>query len=304
MLHRQRLLNLCLVWAFSGFGMAYAKIGLGTQFFDAVIENLEIGGVYNLRELRGIPYQVKNSGDAEAEVLVEVLQPEEKELKPEYEPIPDPSWIQILPERHRMPPHSKAFSDLVITIPEDPGLAGRHFQAVLWAHTVDTGLFGAGVRSRVRFSVGAGPETLKEERRRKAMVKLNFDIWPQTLYLSRVEAGEKYDVKKKEAKSLKVTNRSDELAEFVLESVAWEKALAETLVPGYEAAADPGWLELQPKRFKVKPNSVREVKLFLRIPEEMGEKKIGFLIEARLPIGTVVSRSHRVFVNVLGGSKE
>ena len=54
---------------------ARAVIGLSTQFVNVVMENLEPGRSYNLRELRGIPYTVKNRGDGAVDVIVEVTVP-------------------------------------------------------------------------------------------------------------------------------------------------------------------------------------------------------------------------------------
>ena len=245
----------------------YAKFGLGTQFTDVIMEGLELGQTYNIRELRGMPYTVKNVGDSDLEIQIAVTIPNEKNLKDGYEPIPDPNWIRLSPERHRIPARGMAFSDVIISIPNDPEFKGRHFQAFIWAHTVETGILGTGVQSRIRFSVGTGPEGLKEEKRRKQMVDLNFNIWPSSLYVIRAKAGGKYNIKSNENKSLKITNRSDKPLELVLKSVPWGKQKA-TLPEGYKPAEKPEWLKFKPKRVKIKPFRVKEVKLSLEIPEE------------------------------------
>ncbi len=276
---------------------AHAKIGIGTQFTDAVMENLEIGQSYNLRELRGVPYSVKNVGDAGVDIVVEVMIPVPKEMKENYEPIPDPNWIQLVPSQYFVPPGGTAFSDIIISIPNDPQLVGRHYQAFLWAHTKGTGMLGTGVKSRVRFSVGPGPDTLAEEKRKKAMVSLNYDIWPSAMYVNKAEPGKKYNVKKKENQSFRVTNRSEKPVELVLKAVPWDKR---TPAPhGYEPLDNTDWIQLKPSRLKIKPFRVQEVKLLMNVPKKFKGQKKAFIIQATLPIGTIVSSSHRVLVTIL-----
>jgi hypothetical protein len=273
-----------------------ADIGLGTQFTDAVLENLESGGVYNLRELRGIPYSVRNVGNAEVDVEIEVVLPKKDHLKENYEPIPDPGWIRLHPSKHRLPAGGMGFSDIVVSVPDDPQWNGRHFQADLWAHTVGTGVLATGVRSRLRFSVGPGPESLAAEKRRKAMVSLNFDIWPSAVYVMAAAAGKTYDVAREEGKAMTVTNRSNKSLELVLKTAKWNEA-QDALPEGYEAA-DPAWLSFRPERVKIKPFRVQEVKFALNIPREHQGKKLAFVVQACLPVGTVVNASNRVFVTV------
>jgi hypothetical protein len=275
-----------------------ADVGLGTQFTDAVIENLEPGGTYNLRELRGVPYSVTNIGDAEVEVEIEVEPPPTKLLQENYEPIPDPSWIRLLPAKHRIPAKGMAFSDIVIAVPADPALVGRHFQANIWVHTVGTGLLGTGLRSRVRFSVGPGPESLAKEKARKAMVDLNFEVWPSVLYVTDVPPGKRYDAGKKQGKSVTVTNRSNKPLELVLKVEKWNPH-QQPLPEGHESG-DPAWVQIKPVKLKIKPFTVQEVKVTLDVPPEQAGKKLAYFLQAALPIGTVVSASNRIQVTVQG----
>ncbi|OGS56027.1 MAG: hypothetical protein A3J79_11315 [Elusimicrobia bacterium RIFOXYB2_FULL_62_6] len=274
---------------------AQAKVGVGSKFADAVLENLAPGLSYNIRELRGIPYTINNVGDADQDVGVEVVRPAAGELQPGYEPIPDPNWIKLTPNQLRIPRGGTAFSDIIITIPDDPKLQGRHFQAAIWAHTVNTGLLGAGVKSRIRLSIGPGPDSLAAEKKRKAMVSLNFDVWPQALYVNEAEAGQRYDVKKLEKKSVKITNRGDQRLEVLVKAVPWTNINA--LPEGYEAG-DPAWLKFKPEMLKIKPDRVKDVKVILDIPAEQKGKKLAFLFYLTLPSGTEISTVNRVLVEV------
>ncbi|MBI2387866.1 MAG: hypothetical protein HYV14_17910 [Elusimicrobia bacterium] len=270
-----------------------AKVGLSSQFINVVLENLKPGRSYNLRELKGIPYTVKNRGDSPVEVVLEVVPPEPKEMVAPYEAIPDPGWLQLSPSRAILGPGEPAFSDLTIKVPDDPKYIGRHFHGVIWAHTMNTGFMAAGVKSNVRFSIGKGPETLAEEERQKQMVELNYELWPSALYVLQAKAGS-YDVKKQEKKSLKLTNRDDKELVLTVKAVPWSGSKPE----GYETPEDVSWAKFVPDTVTVDAESLKDIKLMLDVPESLKGKKVAFLVQLALPIGTVVNMSNRVYVQI------
>lgn len=270
-----------------------AKVGLSSQFVNVVLENLKPGGSYNLRELKGIPYTVKNRGDERVEIALEVIPPEPKEMVEPYEAIPDPSWIQLSPSRVTLGAGEPAFSDLTIVVPQDPKYIGRHFHGVIWAHTLNTGFMAAGVKSNVRFSIGKGPETLAEEEKLKAMVELNYELWPSALYVLGAKPG-KYDVKKAEKKSLKLTNRDDKPLTLKVTAVPWMGSKP----TGYETPSDVSWAKFEPETVTADEESLEDIKLMLDLPEELKGKKLAFLVQLALPIGTVVNVSNRIYVQV------
>lgn len=290
-----RAAALALTLALLGAVRAGAVIGLSTQFVDAEIEGLKPGLSYNLRELRGVPYTVKNRGDSPAEVMIDGVVPASVTLKAPYEPIPDPSWIRCEPARISIGPGSLGFCDLVLEIPNDPALTGRHFQGVVWAHTVNTGMLAAGVKTRVRFSIGPGPETIEEERREQAMVTLNYDLWPTGMYIQRAKAGAPYDVKAQEKKVFMMTNRNEEEMEVVLSPMPWPKG-AVALPAGYEYVEDLSWVSFDTGTVKVEGLRVKDIAMTFNAPESLKGKKVAFIVQVRLPIGTVINATHRVFV--------
>lgn len=285
-------------------GTARAKIGLTSQFLDVVFEGLKPGQSYNIRKVKGVPYTVKNAGDGPVDVIIEITVPQFERLVAPYERIPDPTWIKLSPDRIRIAPKSLGFSDIVIDIPDDPSLVGKHYQAMIWARTINTGMLAVGVKSRLRFSIGPGPKSLERESRRKAMVTLNYDLWPNSMHVRKAVAGMRHDVKRKEKKVYKLTNRNDDTIELMLKPLVWPKTTVR-LPYGYEGPKDLSWVKFKPEIVKVKGGRVRDVKMiFDKVPEKWKGKKIAFLISVHLPIGTLVSATHRVFVTVGDGEQK
>ena len=282
---RTLIIMLSLVYLSSIQG--FARVGILGRFADDVIlENLELGRSYNLRELGNLPYKITNGGDEVVDVVIEVQIPPENALKPDYEAIPDPSWIKIIPDKFRLGPNENGTSEVIVTVPNDLVYNKRNFQVHLRAHTVGTGFMQAGVGHRIRFSTGVGPETLKAEKKRKAMFALDLDLLPINVYLSKVEQGKLYDAKKTMNISLKMVNKADNPIRIKMKSV---QCPSNDLQAGYEPTPDPTWLTFKPAEFKIKGNTVKMIKLFVKVPKEelYYGKKYAFLVEAEI-VGTDV----------------
>ncbi|MFA5137794.1 MAG: hypothetical protein WC728_01085 [Elusimicrobiota bacterium] len=276
-----------------------AKVGISTQFTDVVLAGLKPGRSYNLREMKGVPYTVRNRGDGEVMVQVDVIVPRRKEIIPPYEPLPDPAWVQVRPDRYRLGPGEPGFSDVVITLPDDPNLLGKHYAFALWGRTVDTGMLAGGVESRIRFSVGRSPQSLEQEKAAKAMVDLNYDLWPTKLYVRGAKPGAPYDVKKEEKRRFILTNRDDQKElELIFDTLAWRPTFM-PLPAGYEAVNDAAkWVRFEPKQVKLDPLSVAEVNMIVDVPERLRGKKVVFIVQLSLPIGVVVGATHAVLMEV------
>lgn len=275
---------------------AQARIGLSTQFIDVEFEGLKVGGVYNLRELRGVPYTIKNRGSDPVQVQVEAQVPKTAPEAP-YELIPDPSWVELNPGTLRIDPESLGFSDIIIRVPNDPALNGRHFQVTLWAHTVGTGMLGAGVNSRLRFSIGAGPDTLARRELAEAVVQLNYDLWPNALYVTKAVTGARYDAKASEGRQFMLTNRSEVELNLVPKATRWPTNSLPLPAGGWEAPEDLSWVRFEPSTATVSALSVEPLRVVLdKAPEALKGKKVAFLVQLQLPNGMVVNQTHRGFI--------
>lgn len=260
---------------------ARARIGLSTTFIDVVVEGLSPGGVYSLRGLRGSSYAVKNRGDGPVEVALEVLVP--AVLVPPYESVPDPSWVELSPARLSVEPGEVGVSEVLIRVPDDAKLVGRHFQATISARTLKTGLVGAGVTSRLRFSIGPGPETL------------SCELAPAELTLTKARTGVVYEALKAERRRLTVANRTDADLRLRLEAVPWGPVQAPG--EGWETPADLSWVRLEPAALAVGAFGSSEVRLVLdRAPASLAGRRAAFLVQPRLPDGTPAGPPARVYV--------
>ncbi|OGR81319.1 MAG: hypothetical protein A2902_03350 [Elusimicrobia bacterium RIFCSPLOWO2_01_FULL_64_13] len=279
-------------------GPAAAVVGISTRFVDVTLEYLEVGKTYNLRTLRNIPYTVRNRGDAPITVKVEPTIPRRTEVMDGYEAVPDPSWIQIVPDQFTLGGGQTGYAEMVISIPDNPEYNGRHFQATIWARTVNTGLFAAGTQSRLRLSVGPGPEALKEEAKEKAMMTLDFDITPPQTYVQDLEPGKTYDLNELVRRKLKITNRAETPIHLKFNSIPWIPRFH--LPPGYEAAPDHSWLAFKPSEEIVKEDEIATIEPILKIPEgdEHRGKKYGFLLKADLVMGVELEVFSQFFVTI------
>jgi hypothetical protein len=278
---------LCASWVQS--------IGIAMRFVDITLEYVEPGASFNLRVLKNLPFVVINLDDEnDTDVAIESQVPNPNEMKEGYEPIPDPSWVKVVPDRYHLGPKASASSDVVVQIPNDPKLVGHHYEVILWAHT-DAGkqaklqgaaglLLQAGLRSRLRMSIGIkGPASLQHEKQMKrlAEINLNFSISPDNLFVLGVPVGAPVDLKTIKKASLKVINEADDPVKLKLESVAKDANILPQA--GYDFTPDPKWLTVTPV-ISVPGSSIKELKLSVNIPDkpEYRNKKYMFLIRASL----------------------
>jgi hypothetical protein len=258
------------------------------------LENIEPGATFNLRVLKNLPLIVVNL-DAEegTDVAVEASLPSEKEIRDGYEAIPDPSWISVVPSHFHLGPKASASGDLIVRIPNDPKLIGHHYEVIVWAHTDQKNkvlpeggvVFQTGVRTRFRLSIGTkGPAALQREKALKklATINTNFSISPDTLFVGDVPVGKAVDLKAEKKASLKIINQADDPVSLKISPVAADP----NVVPqsGYEYAPDPHWLEVLPDIVTASGNSIKEIKLRLKIPDQPNfrGKKYMFLVQSTL----------------------
>jgi hypothetical protein len=232
-----------------------------------ILENLSIGGNFNMTQIKNLPLTIINNSTIEMPMQVEVEAPSEAELQPGYEAIPDVTWVKILPNQFKLGPGARNLSDIVISIPNDPGLIGKSYQVMFWAHSVQQGFLGVGVRVRVRFSIAtSSPESKKLEAQKKRMLDLNFRLDPILVNAGSVPLGKNVDLKKEKSVNMKLVNTGSSKMKLKIESVGYQNEMNPPL--GYQPLPDPKWLEVKPKVLSVKPDTITPLKFALKIPDD------------------------------------
>lgn len=273
-----------------------ADIGLGARFGDVILEGASPGRTYDLREAAHVPFAVENKGDAEAEVVIEFEKPATRKLAPDYEAIPDPTWLKAVPGKLSIAPKAVGYFNLLLTIPEDPKLKGRNFQVIVKARMTGTGLLAVAVEGRLRFSTGAGPESMREEARKSATQKLDFDLSPGTLYLTETPVGRAWDSKKEAKKTLRVANYSPDPLAIRLEVVKWDPS---TPMPdGYEPLPEPAWVKVKVGTLTVDTDEIGTTGLVVTVPDDPKHrgKRWAALVRTQLASGFWLDATTKLFV--------
>ncbi|UCF79093.1 MAG: hypothetical protein JSW03_02225 [Candidatus Eiseniibacteriota bacterium] len=138
--------------------------GLSTNLGEVIIEGLERGERYSLKELANIPLSVVNRGEDTVMVRVHPVVPDSVELRQGAAPIPQVDWISFETDSLILAPGQMGVTDVFIEIPDDSSLASKKFQVMLWSRTIPgPGVFIAcGLKSRIIFSIAAAESTSTE----------------------------------------------------------------------------------------------------------------------------------------------
>lgn len=293
---RQMKTAVAVVFALAAACPARGEIGLAARFGDVILEGVETGRTYSLREAARVPLGVENRGDGPTEVVIEFGRPRAGNIAGGYEAIPDPSWLKAVPDRLRMAPHSLGFVDLLLTLPDDPKLLKRHFQVTVKARSNDAGLLGVAVENRVRFSVGPGPESLKAEKKKKAMQQLDFDVTPRDLYLTEVPVGRAWDARKEAKKSIRVANYAPDRLTIVLTPEAWDESVP--MPEGYAKIPDLSWIRLKTSTISVGTDEIVQAMIVVKVPDAPANrgKRWAALIRTGLATGFWLDAPVKLFL--------
>jgi hypothetical protein len=274
---------LFLFLAFAAHGVVEAG-GLSTQLGEVVIENLQVGQTYNLKELANLSLIVTNTSNFEVDLRMDILPPDKSELKNDAECIPDTSWISLNHNLFKLGPNEKAVSEISLSIPDDDRYLGKSYQVTIWSHTLGgsgSGMFLAyGLKSRLIFTT----DTVKAEKEQivtSSDASVNFTLKPEEVFLDDLELGRVYDLNEEAGVTLRITNPSQLEQTFRLQSLNVKNSVA-TLTQEYEDTPDASYLRFSENSFVIPPNGAKIVKMYLEFPpeKEYSGKKYMFVIHA------------------------
>jgi len=148
--------SIVLVLSFTLCFMACSKLeasGLKTTFGEVKIEDLQTGKASSIKEASGLLLEVINTGHEPIDLKMEVILPENSELKQGYEAIPDISWLKLdKTEFKAVKPNESAITDIVISVPNDEVYSGKNYQVFIWSHSTGKGV-GVGLKSKLLLSI-------------------------------------------------------------------------------------------------------------------------------------------------------
>jgi hypothetical protein len=287
-----------------------AAAGLRTKFGEVVVKGLKIGQTYSLKELVNLPYGVVNTGEEETDLLIDVVWATSDVVKTGYEQIGSLDWVKLAQTRFTVAPNREVATDVTISIPNDPALLGRRFQASIWARTQSTrGVLAAGMQSRLLIQVDSTPPTEDELKRKfvdKHLANLDFSLLPTNGTAENVPLGQKVDLRKYGKVGIKIVNPNDQSLDFRIRSIPpWESLL--TAPAGFEAAYNPQWVTPGKDVVKVEGNSIVETPLWAEIPDkpEHRGKKFFFSVGVEVLQQEIPTRFYyRLYVSTQDPSKK
>ena len=117
---------LCLLIIFAACNIAVAG-GLSSTFVEVELTGLKPGGTYSVEEKTGMPLAVDNTTESKiVDIGIKPEKPQDYNLVPGYEPIPDLSWVTIEKDYFKkVGPKQSAKTDILISIPDDKKYAGK-----------------------------------------------------------------------------------------------------------------------------------------------------------------------------------
>ena len=280
-----------------------AASGLRTQFGEVVVRNLKIGQTYSLKKMLNLPYRVVNTGDQPVDLKLDVVRLSTASLKAGYQPLPDLSWVTLSTRAFTVNPNEEVATDVIVSIPDDEKYMGHRYEADIWARTSDhSSIVAVGMMSKLLIAVSskrATAEELKYKPSEHQLANLDFTLFPAIGKVPDFPVGRDVDLTKEYKVSIKLVNPNDQAMKFkIVSEPNWETML--TRPEGFEDAWDPKWLRPAQDVVEVPGNSLKDVGLFLHLPQ--GESYYGrrfFFPVSVTPLGTDIPT--RVFYKLLVG---
>jgi hypothetical protein len=278
----------CLVFVFATNCFAGR---IGTNFAEVKVDKLQVGQTHSMKEKFNLPFNVINLSDDIVNLKLWVEIPSEEELKPGYEPIPNPEWVYLEKTSMTVQPHKTGISDIFISIPKKKRYLGKKYHVSIVAETVDPAgkgfiVFGVSLKGRLLITTAdkitsnrVGLSGKKDDEGQK----LNFLLRPWEIIIPELTVGKFYNLYEEMGISLSLDYPHKKKALFVIESLTAKEAGIE-LPDGFEDAPDKGFLEFSTKKTRFKKKGKKEIKVFLKFPDEENyrNKNYIFVIRASL----------------------
>lgn len=272
--------------------------GLSTQLGEVVIENLQVGQQYNLKDLANLGLPVTNKSEVGVNLKLEVLIPADSELKFEAEPVPEGSWIKLSDSLFHMEAGETVEADIFISIPDDDQYLGKKYQVMVWSHTIpgdETGMFLAyGLKSRIIFTIDTVRVVIDDQSKGFNGAQ-SFLLEPSELTIEQDHSRQLAD---DFVSLLMITNTSETSQTFKVDSRSSSEAMT-TAKEGYLFAPNASFLSFNFDEVTLEPGQSQKIKVFVDIPKdaEHRDKKYMFIVHVYCAGEEVISGKYsRIFV--------
>jgi hypothetical protein len=280
-------------------GVAPQVFGLGSNYAEVLVENLQIGMVYNLTQITQMPLETNNASEETINVQVEPIKPDTPIAG--YEAIPSADWVKINSSEFALGPNGKHTSDIQISIPKDKKYLGKRFQVDIFSHmaskTIDRNFMKVklGVRGRLLFSIAP---VVKERSALPASMNLNFRPMPERLEVKNVVLGQKREVLTWDNKNIEIENLGKDQLELIVESV--DPKAMEVKDDSYSPCPNPAFLKMEKEKITLAGDSKVPLKLWLEFPEntEYANQKYLFVISLKNTGSIAGRRLLRIFATI------
>jgi len=260
---------------------------LSTMMGEVRIDNVRLGKTFSMSQALNMPFTITNKSTFRAELVMEISvpPPNDADLRPGYEPLPDASWVKLTRDFFILEPGADAVSDVILNIPEKEEYYGKKYQFYICSR-ITRGISNVNVGIMSRFLLNLiskeGMEMLRGEKppaRMEPVANLNFSLLPWEVFLKGAKLGMVIDILKDTGDQLKIVNPNDQELKFQLKCITVREA-GVNLKPGYEDCPDTSFLNFSETEFVVPPDSIKKVKMFLKFPrqDEYFGKRYMFII--------------------------
>lgn len=266
--------------------------GITASFEEVTIQNLRIGQEYHTLQLANLSLVITNKGMRAINLKTDILSPTEKKLKEGYQPIPDISWIKLVPDGSTLGPGKKQETDIIISIPDKDEYLGKKYQFNIRSYSTSE-VINVGVESKVLFT------TFRKRGKIRKPLNLNFEVTPEEIYIEKVKLGSIIDVEKVTGKLLEIKNLGEIGSIYNFESIQVKDSLIK-LTEGYEDCPNPSFLTFSAEQIMIGMQESKKVKMFLRIPKKRKYRKKKYMFIARVKVlsGDVAKEVYcRVYVS-------
>ena len=129
---------------------------LSATVSSVTLSDVPIGAPVALRLPNGGYYALRNDSHARLKARIAPMVPtycQRLPNTPVYSPVTNMSWVTVEPRTFDIPPHSESEAMVIVRLPDDPSLLGKHLEFWIRAEAMANGMASVALYSRIRLDV-------------------------------------------------------------------------------------------------------------------------------------------------------